>query len=267
MPSASVSFYGRRCRSSRTFDEDSTSPPSDSNPRRRTLFDLHRRPRRHSPDPLPPPPHIHRPSFLSPPPLQETELHQRAYSGGSSSEDINNRDILCDISRRFSRNNRLPGSVLLAKERLLQRLRSVSVSGARQRRETPPSFHCNDFWVVNADWETSGFREPETTYSSLSEYSFEVHHGSILEEQMKKPPGLSHETLSKLHHEVFIECEKTRVNSISVAECSICLENFVEGNDLVSLPCGHRFHTLCLSPWLKTCGECPYCRSCVMPGS
>ncbi|KAK9705349.1 hypothetical protein RND81_07G050200 [Saponaria officinalis] len=280
MPSASVFFYGRRSRSSRTFDDSISSPPSPSvsnpsshaHPRRRSIADLHHRHRRHSfavvddADHTPPPSYLPRPSFLSPP-VQENELHQRGNSGESSSGDLNNREIVCDLSRRFSRNNRLPGPVLLAKERLLQRLRSVSVSGARQRRETPPSFHCNDFWVIDADWETSGFREPETANSSWSEYPAEAHESSTSEEPKKKPLGLSNETLSKLHREVFIENPNASIHLISEAECSICLENFVEGNDLVSLPCGHRFHTLCLSPWLKTCGECPYCRSCIMLGS
>ncbi|KAH0862107.1 hypothetical protein HID58_079318 [Brassica napus] len=40
---------------------------------------------------------------------------------------------------------------------------------------------------------------------------------------------------------------------------SICLESFTNGDVLISLPCTHSFHSLCLNPWLKTCGDCPYC--------
>ncbi|KAH9621790.1 hypothetical protein KSS87_009836 [Heliosperma pusillum] len=274
MPGSSVFFYGLTSRSSRTFDDptssysSSSSSASQSNPsnsdhrnRRRITADHHRRRHRHAflddVDRIRPPSHS---SFLSPP-LPESELQQTGCFGESSSQEINTGETVRDISRRFSRNNRLPGPVLLAKERLLQRLRSVSVSGSRQRRERSPSFHRNDFWVVDADWETSGFIEPPSANSSPTQ--------SPVEETKKKPLGLSKETLSQIHHEVFLRDQNTPTRSTlnSSNECSICLENFVEGNELVSLPCNHRFHTLCLYPWLQTCGECPYCRSCIIFGS
>ncbi|XP_022897751.1 E3 ubiquitin-protein ligase RNF181-like [Olea europaea var. sylvestris] len=48
--------------------------------------------------------------------------------------------------------------------------------------------------------------------------------------------------------------------SKSSMECSICLESFCEGDELICLPCGHRFHLCCLDPWIRTCGDCPCCR-------
>ena len=43
-------------------------------------------------------------------------------------------------------------------------------------------------------------------------------------------------------------------------ECAICLEQFKVGETLVNLPCAHRFHTKCLTPWLETNSQCPCCR-------
>ncbi|KAL0427403.1 UNVERIFIED_CONTAM: E3 ubiquitin-protein ligase SIRP1 [Sesamum latifolium] len=52
-------------------------------------------------------------------------------------------------------------------------------------------------------------------------------------------------------------------------ECAVCLEQFNEGRGrgrgrqgetLMQLPCGHRFHTNCLVPWLEANAHCPCCR-------
>lgn len=69
--------------------------------------------------------------------LQERESFgpdQGSSSGGSQSVPHNvNIENLTGTQgpERFSRNDRLPGSVLLARERLLERLRSVSLLGHR----------------------------------------------------------------------------------------------------------------------------------------
>lgn len=42
--------------------------------------------------------------------------------------------------------------------------------------------------------------------------------------------------------------------------CSICLESFEEGTEVILLPCKHGFHLDCISPWLKLHSECPSCR-------
>ncbi|XP_010265712.1 PREDICTED: probable E3 ubiquitin-protein ligase RHY1A [Nelumbo nucifera] len=43
-------------------------------------------------------------------------------------------------------------------------------------------------------------------------------------------------------------------------ECTVCLEQFKSGEALVQLPCGHRFHSRCLVPWLENNAHCPCCR-------
>lgn len=43
--------------------------------------------------------------------------------------------------------------------------------------------------------------------------------------------------------------------------CAICRENFVVGDSLMKLPCGHEFHSsTCCVPWLKGHNTCPVCR-------
>lgn len=42
--------------------------------------------------------------------------------------------------------------------------------------------------------------------------------------------------------------------------CSICLEDYVKLDMVMSLPCNHAFHESCLSTWLSTARSCPCCR-------
>jgi len=44
-------------------------------------------------------------------------------------------------------------------------------------------------------------------------------------------------------------------------DCAICLDRFKKGETLVHLPCAHKFHSICLLPWLDTNVYCPYCRT------
>jgi hypothetical protein len=40
--------------------------------------------------------------------------------------------------------------------------------------------------------------------------------------------------------------------------CSICVEDFVQSEDVRVLPCNHKFHPTCIDPWLlKISGTCP----------
>ena len=43
--------------------------------------------------------------------------------------------------------------------------------------------------------------------------------------------------------------------------CSICLEDFKAGCEVVLLPCrNHTFHVECIEKWLKVNSVCPECR-------
>lgn len=48
---------------------------------------------------------------------------------------------------------------------------------------------------------------------------------------------------------------QTRPGSL---ECSICLDDFVQREEIRALPCSHRFHPACIDPWLlNISGTCP----------
>lgn len=51
----------------------------------------------------------------------------------------------------------------------------------------------------------------------------------------------------------------------SCSECSICLEDFVEGESCQVLPvCNHIFHANCIGHWLRKKLTCPVCRNCIL---
>eukprot|EP00475_Leptophrys_vorax_P015029 TRINITY_DN2135_c0_g1_i1.p1 TRINITY_DN2135_c0_g1~~TRINITY_DN2135_c0_g1_i1.p1 ORF type:complete len:292 (+),score=38.50 TRINITY_DN2135_c0_g1_i1:41-877(+) len=41
--------------------------------------------------------------------------------------------------------------------------------------------------------------------------------------------------------------------------CSICLENYSDGDMLRAVPCLHRFHSQCIDHWLAAKSQCPVC--------
>ncbi|XP_019176464.1 PREDICTED: E3 ubiquitin-protein ligase At4g11680-like [Ipomoea nil] len=67
--------------------------------------------------------------------------------------------------------------------------------------------------------------------------------------------GMSEREISRLRTEEFTGDEEE-------GECCICLEGFLEGAVITPLaPCSHRFHHLCIVPWLRNNPTCPLCRT------
>lgn len=52
-------------------------------------------------------------------------------------------------------------------------------------------------------------------------------------------------------------------------ECSVCLCEIKQGDEIMQLPCHHLFHALCLNKWLVSYGQftCPFCRASLSPPS
>ncbi|PPR93363.1 hypothetical protein GOBAR_AA27313 [Gossypium barbadense] len=178
----------------------------------------------------------------------------------SSSYGLNADGVSSSSRQSLRANERLPGAVLLARARLVERLRGVSVSANRSNRAPPNASHRehvtrDDFRIISE--LSTGLAARGSPLTSEAE-RFE-----LLRETNKKPPGLTQEALDRLPLEIFRsqDINVERKTSRESRDCSICLESFGEGDVLTQLPCGHRFHFACLDPWLRTCGDCPYCRS------
>ncbi|KAF2301314.1 hypothetical protein GH714_022979 [Hevea brasiliensis] len=55
--------------------------------------------------------------------------------------------------------------------------------------------------------------------------------------------------------------EKERAISGEDAVCCICLNKYVDDDELRELPCTHFFHVDCVDKWLKINASCPLCKS------
>ncbi|KAK4373005.1 hypothetical protein RND71_008389 [Anisodus tanguticus] len=49
----------------------------------------------------------------------------------------------------------------------------------------------------------------------------------------------------------------------AVGFCAICMEEFQAEVGAKQVPCGHLFHSSCLTNWLSLRKSCPLCRFCV----
>ncbi|XP_059448421.1 probable E3 ubiquitin-protein ligase RHY1A [Corylus avellana] len=272
MTSASELFYTRRSRLGRSSPDlgfDRSSQYSHGS-------------RRHHCDPLVLHHHHHRRDLGGGDPLRRS-LHSSHHAerasvrlDQSTSQLVSSNSANTEnLSRpRLSENERLPGAVLLARERLLERLRGVPLSGNRgSSRPSPYIYHSEPmleedirglFDIVRDTGTRISTGQSES--STITELTSQIERLQLLQEPKKKPPGLTQEALDCLRLEVFSSTVEGVAPNAS-QDCSICLETLLEGDELIRLPCGHRFHSACLDPWVRTCGDCPYCRRGIVVNS
>ncbi|KAK9077740.1 hypothetical protein SSX86_006077 [Deinandra increscens subsp. villosa] len=94
----------------------------------------------------------------------------------------------------------------------------------------------------------------------------------VLEEKMGTvSTALSEEQLSKciktsIYDNLQLEDGKMRPSSCADDnKCSICQEEFVRGDELGSLGCGHGYHNPCINQWLGLKNWCPICKASPEP--
>jgi hypothetical protein len=66
--------------------------------------------------------------------------------------------------------------------------------------------------------------------------------------------GLAPETLARLPRYSFAA-------GAAAVCCAVCLDDALEGVELLRLPCGHSFHVPCISNWLAITPFCPVCKA------
>ncbi|KAJ1686991.1 hypothetical protein LUZ63_018381 [Rhynchospora breviuscula] len=253
MTSASELFSNWRSRAGRLSGPDSGSDPHLSSPSvsDRDLLPVRRRrrvtPRRHA--------GVANRFHSVRDHISSSELVDGSSSGTTNSSSRHDR-------MRFTRTERLPNTVLQARERVSERLRGVSLVGGRASVSWDET-EDNVFRVIDLR-NRGSTRERRELLSNYNDINSELHESSFFPDIIftnKRPPGLTKEEFDLLDLEAFkIEGE---IDDASSTDCSICLEKFCNGNEVVLLHCSHRFHPDCLEPWVKKCGDCPYCRTTI----
>ncbi|XP_057871561.1 probable E3 ubiquitin-protein ligase RHY1A isoform X2 [Cryptomeria japonica] len=167
---------------------------------------------------------------------------QRPRLGSESNVDISSHGNgvqlknLLTFSEQAIKNNNMHGAAMCARDRLHQKFKAASLLDNRMQGTSSTGFRVENY--ARSD-----------KYGSLSGIEWEnyVRHwlASILQsESLAINEKSEHENL---------ELEKE--------ECPICLDSFLPREQKIKLPCSHRFHIACLTPWLLIHRDCPYCRA------
>ncbi|XP_051969776.1 E3 ubiquitin-protein ligase RNF6-like [Xyrauchen texanus] len=81
------------------------------------------------------------------------------------------------------------------------------------------------------------------------------------DEDEEHPRGLTKEQIDNLvtrtYGQVNLEGEHGRA-------CSVCINEYTQGNKLRRLPCSHEFHIHCIDRWLSENNTCPICRQPIL---
>ena len=63
------------------------------------------------------------------------------------------------------------------------------------------------------------------------------------------------------------EAQKCALDADDNGQCIVCLVEYEVGDEVRLLPCMHRFHNECISPWLARSPYCPMCKLSVRTGT
>lgn len=116
--------------------------------------------------------------------------------------------------------------------------------------------------------------EPEDPISGLLQLFVHLNHISNTQDsQFDNSPfvffgrqGLFRNPRQSHHNTKLSENSKTQLatfisNGKITENCTICTDKLEEGAKVVGLPCGHMFHTACISKYLDENSICPVCRT------
>ncbi|KAG2309936.1 hypothetical protein Bca52824_021493 [Brassica carinata] len=77
--------------------------------------------------------------------------------------------------------------------------------------------------------------------------------------------ALSEEALSRsLQKSIYQETDETGSKSLNEDDdikCSICQEEYVDGDEVGTMPCEHMYHVSCVQHWLRMKNWCPICKT------
>ena len=101
----------------------------------------------------------------------------------------------------------------------------------------------------------------------MSEQQFEDHMNELFLRDNQKPVSLN--LLSQLPRSRFKKAQSDcdvrnkagKEKDTSEIECAICMVEFVEMDEILTLTCFHKFHASCIETWFRTQNWCPICRN------
>lgn len=137
---------------------------------------------------------------------------------------------------------------------LRKSVRKNPVSVCANQTANPPSFYNNSDFILNSN--NNGVKFEDQSYINL-----------LIELQNREITPEDYDLLLQLDSSVQPKTLSTaqikRLSSDKVTSeiddlCSICIEDYVSGDERNFLPCGHHFHSFCIKTWLGTTSDrCP----------
>lgn len=100
----------------------------------------------------------------------------------------------------------------------------------------------------------------------LNDYIHRVNAERQMPSSTRRVNALSHEEIKCLSSEKFSGCSNLEADC-NDNTCSICLLDYVIGDNLIVLNCDHRFHEACITNWLLIEATCPLCKTTVISTS
>ena len=82
--------------------------------------------------------------------------------------------------------------------------------------------------------------------------------GEINSHLNKSKKGLDKNIIDNMEISIIKDVEKLDADK---KKCIICLEEYVNGDNSIALPCIHIFHANCIKTWLKDNNSCPICKN------
>jgi len=101
-------------------------------------------------------------------------------------------------------------------------------------------------------------------HSDLGNYAF-GNLQNIMNELMERNPGTHGPNPTPADTIKALPRVKLTVKDDKSEGCSICQDDFNVGDTVVLLPCDHKFHEACITPWLVENNSCPICRKPLSP--
>ncbi|EFC43818.1 predicted protein [Naegleria gruberi] len=102
-------------------------------------------------------------------------------------------------------------------------------------------------------------RQPFGNGTTWGDYVFSDNLDDIITRMMEATvgqggtPPASQDVISKLKHRKAQECD--------CKDCAVCQDQIKAEEEITELPCGHLYHSGCVTPWLERHANCPICRA------
>lgn len=90
----------------------------------------------------------------------------------------------------------------------------------------------------------------------------DIPHSIHLHETAAGAGGCSDAVIGALHRET-LDTEQAAVSAATEDACAVCYDIFAAGDEVLALPCSHRYHSACVTPWLRKATSCPTCRTTI----